>query len=411
MDFCSTKNKARLSDFRNAITHPVISDGGVYIPCSQKDLRRWMMHVNSNTPFSSIMGTLLSSFINDEYSPVICETIAQKAFGTLAPEIRRLDKGLYILELFHGPTGTHRDFGVSFLTSALDTIFCLEGGRATFLDVSTGGMGQSLAFALKGKKNLNAIVLYPAGRVRGLSEADFVWNGGALLPIEVDGTAKDCFDLTAQIMSDEDFAARNNLTTASSVNIGRLLPQSAFYTFAFSRIKSDLDGDIFYALDSGNYGNVVALLYAWSFALPLNALILPTASLIDSKAAFKSDDPSFAQNIERLKKIFDAYPLMIKHFIHNHAVTDKEVEKAKKTLLTSYAVTADCETAKAFCAYLKHKATCDDGFSSTVLVSKDDAQRTSPAPIKLPKTKKPIPKGSEGLKALKEIITGQGSVD
>lgn len=404
MDFCSTKNKDLRTDFKSAITHPIPGDGGVFIPVSPRDLRRWIMHVDGNTTFSSIMGTLLSSFINDEYSPVICETIAQKAFKKFAPEITRLDKNLYVLELFHGPTLTHRDFGVSFLTSALDTIFCLEGGRATFLDVSTGEMGRSLAFALRGKQNLRAIVLYPAGSVRGLNEADLLYKGGNLLPIEVEGTAKDCFTLSASVTNDIAFSHKNNLTTASSVNIGRLLPQAAFYTFAFSRIKSDLDGDIFYALDSGNFGNVVALLYAWSFALPLNALILPTSSIIDLKLPQNSDDPSYNYNLERLKAIFDANPLMIKHFINTHAVNTAEIAKAKKTLKATYNFVADTESAKAFSAYQKHKALCLDDFATTVLVAKDYALRTPCPPVKLPSKQKPIPTGAEGEKALRAII-------
>ena len=110
-------------------------DGGLYVPSETEDLRRWLLNVNEDTSFSSIAGTLTSAFINDEFSPIVCETIATRAFP-FSPEIRQIDENFFLLELNHTPTGSHRDFGISYLTACLDTILQLKGEKAVLAGVS-----------------------------------------------------------------------------------------------------------------------------------------------------------------------------------------------------------------------------------------------------------------------------------
>ena len=137
MKFTSTRNKSLSVGFSQAVLNCMPDDGGLYVPFETEDLRRWILYTDENTSFSSLAGSLTSAFIKDEFSPIICETIATRAFP-FSPEIKQLDENLFLLELFHGPTGIHRDFGISFLVSCLETILQLKGEKAAFLDVSTG---------------------------------------------------------------------------------------------------------------------------------------------------------------------------------------------------------------------------------------------------------------------------------
>lgn len=153
------------------------SDGGLYVPCDTEDLRHWILYADENTSFANLAGTLTSALINKEFSPIICETIATTAFY-FEPQVKQLGQNLFVLELFHGPTGTFKDFGVSYLAAALETILRYNDEKAILLDATTGNLGASLATALRGKKLVKSVLLYPKGKVYGLEESDLVWNGG-----------------------------------------------------------------------------------------------------------------------------------------------------------------------------------------------------------------------------------------
>ena len=283
MRFTSTRNKARTVGFAEAVLHCMPNDGGLYVPCDTEDLRRWILYTDKTTSFASIAGTLTSAFIKDEFSPIICETIATKAFP-FEPAVRRLDDTHFMLELFHGPSGCHRDFGIAYLTACLETILQMRDSSATILAVTRRETGAVLAQELRGKKRIKAVVVCPKGNVYGMEESDYCWNGGNMYPVEIDGTEDDCRNLVRGIFSDRDFSEAHRLTVANTANIGRLLPQAFFYPFAFSRLKGEVPGDMYYALAPGNYSNIVAGLYSWRFALPLNGFFIPATDALTVNA-------------------------------------------------------------------------------------------------------------------------------
>lgn len=409
-------------------------DGGLYVPSETEDLRRWLLNVNEDTSFSSIAGTLTSAFINDEFSPIVCETIATRAFP-FSPEIRQIDENFFLLELNHTPTGSHRDFGISYLTACLDTILQLKGEKAVLAGVSDcGELCASLAWALRGKKNLKAVVLCEKNNVRGVEESDYVWNGGNIYPVEIAGSGENCHLLARELFADSDFIKRHNITVANTANIGRLLPQAFFYPFAFSRIKNKVHSDIYYALAAGNYSNVVAGLYAWQFALPLNGFILPATDgfavnpggnpvILDSLVPLKErapSDPSEPSNLERLEDVFSANKLMMRHFVFPVDVTDLEVTDAAKELFTKYGIFADRHTARAYASAKIKKASRDEEYAM-VLIARDHPSLSSEyvqhiigekpempdsirAAKKLSKTGKPCVKTSAEIKKIIETL-------
>ncbi|MCR5400935.1 MAG: pyridoxal-phosphate dependent enzyme [Treponema sp.] len=384
MKFTSTRNQNTSANFSSAILNCMPEDGGLYVPCNTEDLRRWILYTDEKTKFSSIAGSLTSAFINDEFSPIICETIATKAFP-FSPEIKQLDENLYILELFHTPTGIHRDFGISFLTSCIETILTLAGGSSVFLDVSSGELGASLAHFLRGKKHLKAVIVYPKGKIRGLKESDYVWNGGNVLPVEIDGSEQDCHQLVRSVFADRAFIQQNHITVANTANIGRLLPQAFFYPYAFSRIKGKIRGSVEYALAPGNYSNLVAGLYAWQFALPLNGFVIPATQdistdahgepvLLDSVVPLDkryNADPSEPSNIERLENVFRANSMMMRHFIYPQPIEKNDVDKAAKELFKKYGLYADRHTARAYAAIQSRQKSGESDGVTTVLIARD----------------------------------------
>lgn len=385
MEFSSTRNPNKTVSFSQAIVNCLPEDGGMYVPAHEANLRPWIYYLNENTSFSSIAGSLTSALIKEEFSPIICETIASKAFP-FSPELKQLDDNLFLLELFHGPTGCHKDFGVSYLASCLEHILIMENKNATLLAVTNGETGSCITKALKNKTRIKAILLYIKGSMRGFSDSDCVWNGGNIYPVEVDGTENDCFRIAREIYQDRSLIEKYNLTLANSVNIGRLLPQTFFYTYAFSRLKNKVCTDIFYALSANNYGNLVAGLYSWKFSLPVNGFITDSTpalsvdlqgkcNVLDSIIPLNKrgpSDPIEPSNIERLEEVFCTNPAVLKGLVFPARISEEEKGSAMKELFIKYHEFVDLSTAGAYAAAKKRNdiVSPDDGI--TVLISKDD---------------------------------------
>lgn len=387
MKFVSTRNPEKIVGFEKAVLDCLPEDGGLYVPEDFADLRKWILYTDEKTTFASVAGALTSACINEEFSPIISETIASKAFP-FSPELKKLDEGLFLMELFHTPTGSHKDFGISYLINCLETILTMRGRTAVLLDATVGELGASVAKLIRGKRKVKAVLLYPTRpkrKMRGLLEGDLIENGGNVLPIEIDGTEADCHTIVRQIFSDRNSVERFNLTMANTANIGRLLPQSFFYPFAFSRLKKQVYGDIFYAMPPGNYSNLVAGLYSWRLSLPVNGFICPTSGelkldprgnceIMDSMVEFSKRepcDPASPSNIERLENVFSANSVMLRHFIYPSEVSDADAVCACQELFTKFGIFADRTTSGAYASFKKRREMASEDGGAVVLVERD----------------------------------------
>lgn len=384
MQFVSTRNNKDKVSFSKAIVQPVPKDGGMYAPAYEENLRPWILHMDDTTPFNSIAGSLTSALLKDEFSPIISETIATKAFP-FSPVLSQIDKNLFVLELYHGPTGSHKDFGVSYLASCLEHILIMQDKKATVLAVTNGETGACLAHAFRNKTRLQAILLYTKGSMRGIKDSDCIWNGGNLYPVEVNGTEEDCFRTAREIYADQDLIQRYNLTLANSLNIGRLLPQTFFYTYAFTRLKKLVHSDIYYALAAGNYGNLVAGLYSWKFSLPVNGFITDSSASLFTDAQGKCtildsviplnkrgpSDPVNPSNIERLEEVFFANPAVIRGLVYPSMVNQKEIEKSFQDFYIKYKQIIDPSTASAWAAAKKRSDVIEADEGAVVLLARN----------------------------------------
>ncbi len=385
MELVSTRNSAKIVSFRNAVLDCIPGDGGLYVPANEEDLRPWIMYMDESTRFAAIAGTLTSALLKEEFSPVVSERIAAAAFSNYSPELRQLDRQLFSLELFHGPTGCHKDFGFLWLASALEHILTIEDRTAFVLAATAGRTGRSMAAAFSGKKRLKMILVYPKGTLSGLDPAMLAWNGGNIWPVEVDGSLQDAQKLVGSVYSDRDLVTRYGLTLANTMNIGRLLPQVFFYMYAFTRLRKKVRGDIFYAVPSGNYGNLVAGLYAWKFSLPVNGFVTDaTPSLscdatgrcvcLDSMVPLNrrgSADPASPSNMERLEQVFEVNPAMLRGLVYPASVDPASVPDLMFSLYKKYGVLCDSAAASAYGAIdsIQERINSDEG--TVVLVSKD----------------------------------------
>lgn len=374
MLFTSTRNRELSVNFSKAVTDCRPADGGIFVPSSIEDMRRWIYYIDGKTSFVSIAGSLTSALMNEEFSPIICEKIATEAFP-VEPKVQQLDEHLFFMELYNGFTGYHRDYGVSYLCSYLETTLQLNGGNAILFDFTNGGLGPLLAKLLKGKKHIKAVLAYRKGTVCGLKDEDYVWNGGNIYPLEMEGSDDQIRSAVSTIFSDNKFVLEHGLTAANTINVCRLLGQMFFFPYSFAQIKDKVEGDIYYAMDAQNYGTLIAGLYSWRFALPVSGFLVPsTPSLYkcDSNSTVSVDcsSSSFsgAPNLERLVSFFDKNELMMRNFVFPSAISEKQREKAAKELYMKYGLFADKETASAYAVVKENGQELFDEDGSIVLM-------------------------------------------
>ena len=372
MQFTSTRNSNLKVSFSQAVRDCIPDDGGVFVPSSIEDMRRWIYYIDETTSFASIAGSLTSALMHEEFSPIICETIATAAFP-VEPVVKQLDGSLFMTEMYHGFTGCHRDYGVSYLVSYLETTLQLKGGKAVFLDFTHGGLGALLSKILKGKKNIKAVLVYQKGTVRGLDEESLVWNGGNIYPVEMEGSEAEIKAAISEVFADREFVQANGLTVANTTNVCRLLGQIFFFPYSFAQVKKKFNGEFYYAMGAGNYGSLMAGLYSWRFALPVNGFYVPSTtalarsangspvvldSLVDLKVRGETN-PAIPANLERLESFFGKNEMMMRNFIYPCDVSEEQRDAAAKELYMKYGIFADKETAS---AYAVVKENCSEVF-------------------------------------------------
>ena len=372
MQFTSTRNSNLKVSFSQAVRDCIPDDGGVFVPSSIEDMRRWIYYIDETTSFASIAGSLTSALMHEEFSPIICETIATAAFP-VEPVVKQLGGSLFMTEMYHGFTGCHRDYGVSYLVSYLETTLQLKGGKAVFLDFTHGGLGALLSKILKGKKNIKAVLVYQKGTVRGLDEESLAWNGGNIYPVEMEGSEAEIKAAISEVFADREFVQTNGLTVANTTNVCRLLGQIFFFPYSFAQVKKKFNGEFYYAMGAGNYGSLMAGLYSWRFALPVNGFYVPSTtalarsangspvvldSLVDLKVRGETN-PAIPANLERLESFFGKNEMMMRNFIYPCDVSEEQRDAAAKELYMKYGIFADKETAS---AYAVVKENCSEVF-------------------------------------------------
>ena len=372
MQFTSTRNSNLKVSFSQAVRDCIPDDGGVFVPSSIEDMRRWIYYIDETTSFASIAGSLTSALMHEEFSPIICETIATAAFP-VEPVVKQLGGSLFMTEMYHGFTGCHRDYGVSYLVSYLETTLQFKGGKAVFLDFTHGGLGALLSKILNGKKNIKAVLVYQKGTVRGLDEESLVWNGGNIYPVEMEGSEAEIKAAISEVFADREFVQTNGLTVANTTNVCRLLGQIFFFPYSFAQVKKKFNGEFYYAMGAGNYGSLMAGLYSWRFALPVNGFYVPSTtalarsangspvvldSLVDLKVRGETN-PAIPANLERLESFFGKNEMMMRNFIYPCDVSEEQRDAAAKELYMKYGIFADKETAS---AYAVVKENCSEVF-------------------------------------------------
>lgn len=256
-------------------------DGGLYLVEGLGSLRDLVIRERTEVPpFARFAGEALSAMLPDLSPSEGWEQVATRAFP-FAPRLQPAGAHL-ILELFHGPTCAFKDFGARFLASMLEAELARRGGRLTILTATSGDTGGAVGSAFAGLDNIDVVILYPSGRISRLQEKQLTTIGGNVSAVEIDGAFDDCQRMVKELFSDSAVSAELHLTSANSINLGRLLPQSLYYLWAAAVLYSARDGSAddvpapYFTVPSGNFGNLTSGVIAFQSGMPAAGFLAAT---------------------------------------------------------------------------------------------------------------------------------------
>lgn len=269
----STNGKSAVVSFREATLQGLAPDGGLYMPVSFPRIPDDLLVRMPQFDFRALSHRLACNWIGDEIPPALLETMIYDAFDFEVPLVG-LDSRLWVLELFHGPTLAFKDFGARFMARLL-AHFNEGAPEVTILVATSGDTGSAVASGFFGVPGIRVVVLYPSGRVSQIQEQQMATLGGNISTLEVQGSFDDCQRLVKQAFQDTELRTKRRLTSANSINIARLLPQSFYYCYAWSRLGT-AGTQVVFSVPSGNFGNLTAGLLAHRAGLPVSGFIAAT---------------------------------------------------------------------------------------------------------------------------------------
>jgi threonine synthase len=213
-----------------------------------------------------------SKYVGDEIPASTFKSMCNEAFD-FPIYLKQISERKYVLELFHGPTAAFKDFGARFMSQCFKYFSENDDLKTVVLVATSGDTGGAIANSFLGIDGVDVIILYPSGKVSDIQEQQLTTLGKNITALEVEGTFDDCQALVKMAFNTMETYNKIRLTSANSINIARLIPQSFYYYFAVSQLKNDKP---VISVPSGNFGNITGALLAWKTGLPVNRFIAST---------------------------------------------------------------------------------------------------------------------------------------
>jgi threonine synthase len=275
MKLYSTNNKALRVSFKEAVFNSMPQDKGLYMPVEIPKLDQAFLDNITHYSFSEIAYHVATTLLKDEIPAADLKALIEDAINFDAPVVE-LDEQTFVLELFHGPSLAFKDFGARFMSRVMG-YFLQDGEQLLDVLVATSGdTGGAVALGFLGVPNTRVTILFPKGKVSDIQRLQLTTNGQNIRAIAVDGTFDDCQSLVKQAFADGQLNSKFRLTSANSINIARLIPQTFYYFNAYAQLKRKGFDKVVFSVPSGNFGNIGAGLLAYHMGLPVSQFIAAT---------------------------------------------------------------------------------------------------------------------------------------
>lgn len=378
MKLYSTKNKSNIVDLKEAVMKGLPDDNGLFMPTHLPTLPESFINNLADFSFQEIGFEVCKALFDGAIPEEDIRSIVKEALMFPAP-IVSLDKQKYILELFHGPSLAFKDFGARFMAQLMGYFNQKEEKDLVILVATSGDTGGAVAAGFYQTPGIEVVILYPSGKVSFLQEKQLTTLGHNITALEVDGTFDDCQALVKKAFLDPDLNDAIRLSSANSINIARLIPQSFYYFEAYKQMAQAADPVVF-CIPSGNFGNLTAGLLAQKMGLPIHHFIAATnrndvvPSYLESgnyvprqskRTLSNAMDVGNPSNFARMVDLYNAVSGIdtpeknawssMKEAITGYAFDDTSTEKAVREVQEKYNYTIDPHGAVGYLALKEYQ--------------------------------------------------------
>lgn len=364
MKLYSTNNKDLRVDFQSAVFNSMPLDKGLYMPVEIPELDADFIQHLDQYSLPEIAFKVASALLQDDIPADDLKAIIDDAINFDAP-LHQLNDQTYVLELFHGPSLAFKDFGARFMSRIMG-YFLKDGEQLLDVLVATSGdTGGAVALGFLGVPDTRVTILYPKGKVSDIQELQLCSNGQNIRAIEIDGTFDDCQQLVKQAFADEELNRKLRLTSANSINISRLIPQTFYYFNAVAQLYRAGKKDVVFVVPSGNFGNIAAGLLAYKMGLPVKQFVAATnandtvprfleTGVYETKPSVQTYanamDVGAPSNWVRIMELFKGDREKLKEVIKSYRYTDEQTVAAIEEIFNQFNYVACPHTAIAWLA-------------------------------------------------------------
>jgi threonine synthase len=277
-----TPDAARPANFKDALLGGMAPDGGLYVPAQMADISPQLDELSALS-YPALAYEILQPFIgdaiaDDDLRAMLKETYKAPIFHhpDIAPLIQ-LDENLWLLELFHGPTLSFKDYALQLLGRLFDYVLKQRGARMTIVGATSGDTGSAAIEACRHCDNIDIIILHPHNRTSPIQRAQMTSTGADNVHnIALEGTFDDCQNLVKAMFADHDFARQIKLSAVNSINWARIMAQIVYYVSSSLSLGGHKGRPVSYSVPTGNFGNVYAGYCARKSGAPLDQLGIST---------------------------------------------------------------------------------------------------------------------------------------
>ena len=348
--------------FREALLQGQAPDEGLFMPDPIPTLDLDRVMTLKGKPYAETAKLVARTYLKDEIDAALLNRLVEDAYNFTVP-LERVTDRKYVMRLDQGPTASFKDFAARLMARLMSAV--RDKGQTLHVLVATSGdTGSAVGDAFHGVEGINVTILYPQGEVSGRQKKQLDSIGDNVQALMVDGKFDDCQNLVKEAFADPDLTDLN-LTSANSINFGRIMPQMIYYVYAYAQLSEPGEGIVF-SVPSGNFGDALGCEYARRMGLPVAKLVMPVNENEEFPRYLKSGvyqkiSPSLAclsnaMNVghpSNLARFFDLYGGTVdrngvvhvypdreemKRYIYSVSVTDGETKETIRRVFEQYAV-------------------------------------------------------------------------
>jgi len=364
MKYYSINRKSPAASFSEAVVRGLAPDYGLYYPEEIPELQNGLL--GTGNTLHEISFEAIKRFVGNEIPASELQSIVEDVLNFPLP-IVQIEKDIYSLELWHGPTAAFKDIGARFLSRNLSYFLRNENKEVIVLVATSGDTGSAVASGFLNVDGIKVVILYPQGKVSNIQEKQLTTMGNNITAIEVKGTFDDCQKMVKQAFNDDELRGKLNLSSANSINVARFLPQMFYYFWAYEQLN-DRKKPLVFSVPSGNFGNITAGLFAKKMGLPVAQFVAatnindvvpeylktgiyrPRPSIATISNAMDIGDPS---NFVRIRELYDDKLESIQKDLVGFSFSDEDSRFSMKSIYNQFGYVTDPHGALGFYAAKK----------------------------------------------------------